>query len=129
MPPRTGPSVRTYHTLEPPDEERASYDWFVQLFCNNCQGIEWLDIHEFVITKLNEDSIKVKLMVCKTCGRVVFSVNKQVVKVLGQVRPDHLKTLEWLFGFKEISVKDFRGLERIKHFLEEENGREGTNNR
>jgi len=119
MPPRTGPRISTYHTLEPEVEGQASYDWFVQLFCKNCQGIEWLDIYEFVVTKLNEDSIKVKLMVCKTCGEVVFSANKCVIKVLGRVRFDHLKTLEWLFNFREISLKELKGLERIKHFLEE----------
>lgn len=118
MHPRTSNKLRTYHTLEPPEREEKAYDWFVQTFCLRCQGFEWLEVHEFVVSKLGQESVTVKLVVCKICGEVVLSTNKKVIKVLGRVRADHLRTLEWLFGFKGTFMKEFSGLDRVKHFLE-----------
>lgn len=119
MIPKIVKKIKTYHTLEPPENGGRAYDWFIQTFCSHCQGVEWLEVHEFVISKLDQESITMKLVVCRTCGEVVLSSNKKVIEVVGRVRADHIRTLEWLFSFKEIFWDKYKSLDRIKHFLEE----------
>jgi len=64
-----------------PEQSQESWrDWFQQVFCPTCQGIEWIHLKEFDSWNRDQEYARYRVSTCKTCKKLSLIEKHEVKK-------------------------------------------------